>query len=66
MAAVQHGLRRIKEGFPLSLRLIREIHGILLRGDVVRTKTRGNFAAQIGFLVAVREMLHSFRRPRRK
>jgi Fic family protein len=32
VAAMQHGLRRIKGGFPLSLRLIREIHAILLRG----------------------------------
>jgi Fic family protein len=32
VAAVQHGLRRIAGGFPLSLRLIREIHAILLRG----------------------------------
>src|SRR5260221_4313495 len=32
VAAMQHGLRRINGGFPLSLRLIREIHRILLRG----------------------------------
>ena len=30
VAAMEHGLARLKEGFPLSLRLIREIHGILL------------------------------------
>jgi Fic family protein len=29
VAAMQHGLRRIKGSFQLSLRLIREIHGIL-------------------------------------
>src|SRR6266436_7228153 len=34
VAAMQHGLRRIKGGFPLSLRLIREIHAILLCGRV--------------------------------
>ena len=28
VAALQHGLRRLKGGFPLSLRLIREIHAI--------------------------------------
>jgi len=32
VAAMQHGLRRLAGGFPLSLRLIREIHGILLKG----------------------------------
>ena len=30
VAALHHGLRRIGEGFPLSNRLIREMHGILL------------------------------------
>ncbi len=30
VAAVEHGLRRIRDGFPLSLRLIREMHEILL------------------------------------
>jgi Fic family protein len=30
VAALQHGLKRITEGFPLSLRLIREIHKVLL------------------------------------
>jgi len=36
VAALQHGLARLREGFPLSNRLIREIHAVLL-GD-----TRGN------------------------
>src|SRR5260370_19767726 len=39
VAAVQHGLRRIKGGFPLSLRLIRQIHGILLRGGPAPNNT---------------------------
>ena len=43
VAAMQHGLRRIKGGFPLSLRLIREIHGILLRGGRGADKTPGEF-----------------------
>src|SRR5690606_4226319 len=30
VAALDHGLARLREGFPLSSRLIREIHGILL------------------------------------
>ena len=30
VAALNHGLERLRGGFPLSLRLIREIHGVLL------------------------------------
>jgi Fic family protein len=43
VAAMQHGLNRLKEGFPLSLRLIREIHGILLRGGRGAERTPGEF-----------------------
>jgi len=31
VAAMEYGLKKIKEGFPISLRLIKEIHEILLR-----------------------------------
>lgn len=43
VAAMQHGLRRLRGGFPLSLRLIREIHAILLRGGRGAHKTPGEF-----------------------
>src|SRR5438445_3490855 len=43
VAAMQHGLRRLRGGFPLSLRLIREIHGILLRGGRGANKTPREF-----------------------
>jgi Fic family protein len=43
VAAMQHGLRRIQGGFPLSLRLIREIHAILLKGGRGANKTPGEF-----------------------
>ncbi len=43
VAAMQHGLRRLKGGFPLSLRLIREIHAILLRGGRGANKMPGEF-----------------------
>jgi Fic family protein len=43
VAAMQHGLRRLAGGFPLSLRLIREIHAILLRGGRGASKTPGEF-----------------------
>ena len=32
VAALEHGLRRLKGGFPMSLRLLKEIHAILLEG----------------------------------
>lgn len=43
IAALQHGLNRLKEGFPLSLRLIREIHGVLLDGGRGATAQPGEF-----------------------
>lgn len=43
VAAMQHGLRRLQTGFPLSLRLIREIHAILLKGGRGANKTPGEF-----------------------
>ena len=43
VAAMQHGMRRLRGGFPLSLRLIREMHAILLRGGRGSNKTPGEF-----------------------
>jgi Fic family protein len=43
VAAMQHGLERLRDGFPLSLRLIREIHGILLRDERGGDRTPGEF-----------------------
>ena len=43
VAAINHGLERIKDGFPLSLRLLREIHAILLRGGRGAQKQAGHF-----------------------
>lgn len=43
VAALEHGLGRIREGFPLSNRLIREIHGILLRTGRGAEKEPGEF-----------------------
>jgi Fic family protein len=42
-AALIHGLNRMAEGFPLSLRLIREIHGILLAKGRGRHQAPGEF-----------------------
>ena len=43
VAALEHGLRRLKEGFPLSSRLLREIHGVLLSSGRGNTKDPGEF-----------------------
>lgn len=44
VAALKHGLRRLREDdFPLSLRLIREMHALLLRGGRGANKQPGEF-----------------------
>ncbi|MDC8014175.1 Fic family protein [Tahibacter soli] len=44
VAALRHGLRRLREdGFPISLRLLREIHERLLRGGRGENKRPGEF-----------------------
>lgn len=42
-SAMEHGLQRIREGFPLSNRLIREIHSVLLRRGRGTEQDPGNF-----------------------
>lgn len=41
--AMEHGLQRMREGFPLSLRLIKEIHGLLLTGGRGGERAPGEF-----------------------
>lgn len=43
VAALYHGLERLRGGFPLSLRLIRDIHGVLLSKGRGCTKAPGEF-----------------------
>ena len=43
VAALNHGLSRLAEGFPLSLRLIKEIHGVLLAKGRGSNQTPGEF-----------------------
>ncbi len=43
VAALNHGLGRLEDGFPLSLRLIKEIHGVLLADTRGSSLTPGEF-----------------------
>jgi Fic family protein len=43
VAAMEHGLKRVADGFPLSLRLIHEIHDVLLRKGRGSSKQPGEF-----------------------
>ena len=43
VAAIEQGVARIRSGFPLSLRLIREIHEIIMRSGRGATKQPGEF-----------------------
>jgi Fic family protein len=43
VAAINHGISRMRDGFPLSGRLLRELHGILLRSGRGSTNDPGEF-----------------------
>jgi len=43
VAAMNHGIQRLSEGFPLSLRLLREIHQVLLAKGRGQQQTPGEF-----------------------
>jgi len=43
VTAMEYGLGRLKEGFPVSLRLLREIHEVLLKGGRGADRTPGEF-----------------------
>lgn len=43
VAAMTHGLQRLRDGFPLSNRLLREMHAILLESGRGAEKTPGEF-----------------------
>ena len=43
VAALEHGMKRLRGGFPLSLRLIREVHAVLLKGTRGSAQHPGEF-----------------------
>jgi Fic family protein len=45
VAAIDHGISRLRLGFPLSLRLLKEMHQILLRSGRGASKQPGEFVA---------------------
>lgn len=60
IAAMNHGLLRMKEGFPLSLRLIREMHQKLLQGGRGNTKAPGEFRRSQNWIGGARPDLARF------
>ncbi|HEX2780157.1 MAG TPA: Fic family protein, partial [Gemmatimonadaceae bacterium] len=54
VAALEHGLKRIRGGFPLSNRLFREIHGVLLSKGRGRAKQPGDFRASQNWIGGTR------------
>ncbi len=54
VAALNYGLKRIEEDFPLSLRLIKEIHRILLANTRGKTKSPGEFRASQNWIGGTR------------
>jgi Fic family protein len=54
IAAMTHGLERMKSGFPLSLRLIREIHAHLLSGGRGGERAPGEFRRSQNWLGGTR------------
>lgn len=60
VAALDHGLARLREGFPLSNRLIREIHGVLLSRGRGSDKDPGEFRRSQNWLGGTRPGNASF------
>lgn len=54
VAALEHGLSRVRGGFPVSTRLIREVHDILLRRGRGADKSPGEFRRSQNWLGGTR------------
>ena len=61
VAALDHGLRRLEEGLPLSLRLFREIHGVLLTKGRGSKQTPGEFRRSQNWIGGTRPGNAAFR-----
>ena len=60
VAALDHGLTRLRSGFPLSNRLLREIHGVLLARGRGSTKQPGEFRTSQNWIGGTRPGNASF------
>jgi len=54
VAAMNHGLKRLREGFPVSLRLFREMHGVMLKDGRGAHKQPGEFRRSQNWLGGTR------------
>ncbi len=54
VAAIEHGVSRMRDGFPLSLRLIREMHAILLKSGRGSAKQPGEFRSSQNWIGGTR------------
>lgn len=57
--ALEHGLNRLKEDFPLSLRLVREMHQILMSNTRGAQRQLGEFRANQNFIGSPGATLHT-------
>ncbi|GLS31032.1 Fic/DOC family N-terminal [Mesorhizobium albiziae] len=63
VAAIDHGVRRMRDGFPLSLRLLREMHEILLKSGRGASKQPGEFRRSQNWIGGTRTLRPSAARP---
>lgn len=54
VAALNHGLSLLNEGFPLSLRLIKEIHAVLLNKGRGSNQTSGELRSSLNWIGGIR------------
>ena len=60
VAALDHGLKRLQDGFPLCLRLVKEIHGVLLASGRGSAKQPGEFRTSQNWIGGTRPGNASF------